>query len=101
MIYEWICGNAPFEGTLTELLTQHLYASPAPLRLRVPSISPAVEQVILKALAKEPRDRFARVQDFVDALEQAGQPIPPHVYVEERRSNEDEIPTMLKQREPP
>ena len=66
MTYEWICGNAPFEGTLTELLTQHLYTSPPPLHLKVPSISPAVEQVILKALAKEPRDRFARVQDFVD-----------------------------------
>jgi len=74
MTYEWICGNAPFEGTLTELLTQHLYTSPPPLHLKVPSISPAVEQIILKALAKEPRDRFARVQDFVDALEQAGQP---------------------------
>ena len=74
MTYEWICGNAPFEGTLTELLTQHLYTSPPPLHLKVPSISPTVEQVILKALAKEPHDRFARVQDFVDALEQAGQP---------------------------
>lgn len=152
IVYEWICGNAPFEGTLTELLTQHMYASPPPLHTKVPTISPVVEQIILKALAKEPRDRFARVQDFVDALEQAGQqsvaspsspvlpvypvppashvsspglpavqneediltiesnqvprvqrtaqPIPAPVYVEERRPNEDAIPTILIQREP-
>ena len=46
---------------------------PSPsLRRRVPALSPAVEQVVLKALAKEPKDRFSSVQAFAMALEQAG-----------------------------
>jgi hypothetical protein len=35
-------------------------------------VSPAVEEVVLKALSKNPEQRFARVQDFAIALERAG-----------------------------
>src|SRR5260370_15542055 len=38
---------------------------------RVPGISSAIEQVVLTALAKEPQQRFASVQAFAIALEQA------------------------------
>jgi outer membrane protein assembly factor BamB/serine/threonine protein kinase len=75
VIYEWICGSAPFNGDIAELIYLHSQAAPPPLHTKTPNISPAVEQVILKALAKGPRDRFPRVQDFVDALEQAGRPV--------------------------
>src|SRR5712691_4306223 len=75
VIYEWICGSAPFNGDIAELIYLHTQAAPPPLHTKTPNISPAVEQVILKALAKDPRDRFPRVQDFVDALEQAGRPV--------------------------
>src|SRR6266705_2902689 len=44
--YEWICGTRPFHGSFTELCTQHLFAAPPPLRDVVPTISPAVDQVI-------------------------------------------------------
>ena len=37
----------------------------------MPTISPDVEQVVLTALAKDPRQRFASVQGFTAALEQA------------------------------
>src|SRR5262249_37802546 len=40
---------------------------------KIPSISPDVEQVVLTALAKDPKQRFATVQAFVTALEQASQ----------------------------
>ncbi len=75
VIYEWICGSAPFNGGIAELIYLHSQVAPPPLHTKTPNISPAVEQVILKALAKDPRDRFPRVQDFVDALEQAGRPV--------------------------
>jgi len=73
VVYEWICGTTPFNGTFIELYSQHLNVAPPSLREKVPELSPATEQVILKALAKDPRQRFARVQDFVDALDQARQ----------------------------
>ena len=71
-VYEWLCGARPFEGSFPELITQHLWQSPPPLQSRAPTISPEVEQVVLRALAKDPKGRFACVQDFALALERAG-----------------------------
>ena len=44
---------------------------PASLRGKVPALSPELEQVVMAALAKDPRQRFASVQGFAAALEQA------------------------------
>jgi len=72
-VYEWLCGERPFSGSFTELVTQHLWQSPPPLQARAPAISSAVEQVVLRALAKDPKQRFATVAAFTEALEQASQ----------------------------
>ncbi len=74
VIYEWICGSSPFSGDIAELYYKHTHVAPPPLHVKTPTIAPPVEQVILRALAKDPRDRFPSVQDFVGALEQAGRP---------------------------
>ena len=50
---------------------KHLSLPPQPLHDIVSSISPAVEQVVLKALAKDPERRFGSMRDFAAALEQA------------------------------
>ncbi len=71
VVYEWLCGDCPFHGTFAELYSQHLSVSPPPLCERVPAIPAAVEHVVLKALAKDPKDRFASVQAFASALEEA------------------------------
>jgi serine/threonine protein kinase len=71
VVYEWLCGEWPFQGTLNEIMDQHLYDFPPRLRERVPSIPPAVEEVVLKALAKNPRDRFDSVLEFAAALKAA------------------------------
>ncbi|MBV9713313.1 MAG: serine/threonine protein kinase, partial [Ktedonobacteraceae bacterium] len=73
MTYEWLSGTCPFHGTLVELYSQHSLVPPPPLREHVPSLSQEVEQVVLRALAKDPRQRFASVKDFARALEQAYQ----------------------------
>ena len=54
-------------------MAQHLSMSPPSLRERVPAIPAEVEQVVLRALAKDPKARFASVADFALALEQASQ----------------------------
>ena len=71
VVYEWLCGVRPFQGTMSEVMIQHLSMPPPPLRERVPTIPVEVEQVVLKALAKDPKQRFTRVQDFATALQVA------------------------------
>ncbi len=74
MAYEWLCGIRPFQGrTMWEIIEQHLFHSPPSLRERLPDLPPMVEASILKALAKDPYDRFATVQEFVTTLELACQ----------------------------
>ena len=73
VVYEWLCGERPFEGSVSEVMAQHLSMPPPPLRERMPTIPPEVEQVVLRALAKDPKARFASVTHFAIALEQASQ----------------------------
>ena len=71
VVYEWLCGDRPFHGSMSEIVVQQLQAPPPPLHEKAPEISPAVERVVLTALAKDPKERFLSVQDFANALEQA------------------------------
>ena len=75
-VYEWLCGSRPFEGSATEVMVQQLTMPPPPLHEKWATIPLGIEQVVLKALAKEPKERFASVQDFAQALEQASQLAP-------------------------
>ena len=69
--YEWLCGCLPFHGTTAEITTQHLHVKPLPLREHVPGIPTAIEDVVLKALEKDPHQRFTNVLQFATAFEQA------------------------------
>jgi len=71
VIYEWICGVRPFQGTGPGLALQHMRTPPRSLREHLPELAEAVERVILKALAKAPADRFERIQEFAEALREA------------------------------
>src|SRR5215469_8504800 len=71
VVYEWLCGEHPFHGSPFEIAMQHLSLPPPPLRERLPDLSPGIEEVVLRALAKEPGQRFASVQDFAAALQRA------------------------------
>jgi eukaryotic-like serine/threonine-protein kinase len=73
IVYEWLAGQPPFDGSLTEVLSQQLVVPPLPLRARVPTVAPAVEQVVMTALEKDPEKRFGSVRVFALALEQASQ----------------------------
>ena len=71
MTYEWISGALPFRGSFAEIASQHLLVSPPFLHDNIPTIPLQIEEVVVKALAKEPEQRFANIQDFALALEQA------------------------------
>src|SRR5260370_27914009 len=73
VVYEWLSGEPPFSGSIRETANQHLSVPPPPLHTRIPTISSALEHVVLKALAKDPQQRFEHVQAFALALEEAFQ----------------------------
>ncbi|HEX6777475.1 MAG TPA: serine/threonine-protein kinase [Ktedonobacterales bacterium] len=71
IVYEWLTGQRPFRGSAAEVTAQQIAAPPKPLRALAPDITPAVEHVVLKALAKSPKERFSSVHEFAEALAQA------------------------------
>jgi tRNA A-37 threonylcarbamoyl transferase component Bud32 len=72
VLYEMVTGRVPFDAdTPLAVILKHISAPlPLPRQLN-PAIPEAVEQVILKALAKDPNDRYQRVAQMADALEVA------------------------------
>jgi WD40 repeat protein len=71
VVYEWLTGARPFNGSFSEVAVKHSVMPPPPLRTALPTLSPAVEQVVMTALAKKPEERFGSVRAFATALEQA------------------------------
>ena len=74
-VYEWICGERPFQGTGPEIYSQHVNISPPSLKEKVSELPDPVEQVVFKALEKDPKNRFGSIQAFSSALENAYQPL--------------------------
>jgi predicted ATPase/DNA-binding CsgD family transcriptional regulator len=74
LVYEWLCGDLPFRGSASELYNRHLSAAPASIQEKNPTISPAVEQVVLQALSKDPESRFMNSLSFAEALAEASYP---------------------------
>src|SRR5216684_6519913 len=71
VVYEWISGNLPFHGTFSEIYGQQMFVPPPSLCEKFPGIPYSVEEVIQRALAKDPKERFSNVQAFANALELA------------------------------
>lgn len=71
VVYEWLGGQRPFQGTMTEVAIKHATAAPPPLRLFAPDLPPAAEHVVLTALQKDPHSRFPTALAFAQALEYA------------------------------
>ncbi len=68
ILFEMVCGRPPFiaEGS-GEIMAQHIYA-PVPRPGELARVSSAMEQVLLRALAKEPDDRFESARQMATAL---------------------------------
>ena len=76
MTYEMMVGHAPFVGSMEQVMYQHFSAQPLPPSTYNPQLPPAVDLVILRALAKKPEDRFPSIADFAAAFEQGTQSSP-------------------------
>jgi serine/threonine protein kinase len=71
VIYEWLTGRCPFVGTALEVMSQHTTQLPPSLLEQVPDLSSEIEEVLFHALAKDPKERFASIRAFINALRQA------------------------------
>ncbi|HEY7416833.1 MAG TPA: serine/threonine-protein kinase, partial [Ktedonobacteraceae bacterium] len=70
VVYEWLCGTRPFKGDYLALGYKHVHETPPPLRAsdKAPWLLPAVEQGVLKALAKDPKERYPSTREFAGAF---------------------------------
>ncbi len=71
MAYQLLTGTSPFLGNMQQVMYQHLQVIPKPPSSINSRIPPAVDNVILRALAKKPEDRFPSIQAFATVFEQA------------------------------
>jgi eukaryotic-like serine/threonine-protein kinase len=65
VLYELLTGEPPFTGdTPVSVAYQHVRKDPTPPSKRNPAVSPALDAVVMKALAKNPDNRFQSAAEF-------------------------------------
>jgi serine/threonine-protein kinase len=72
MLYEMLAGRLPFEGdSAVAVALKHLSEAPAPISRWRPDVHPALEAVVMAALAKDPAQRWQSAEDLAAGLEAA------------------------------
>jgi type I restriction system adenine methylase HsdM len=69
--YRLLTGHYPFEGSVQEVRSQHIYiqpSSPSKFNLSLPK---TIDNVFQSALAKKPQERYSSIFDFANALREA------------------------------
>jgi len=65
VLYELLTGSVPFQGgAAVEIAMKHLSEIPAPPSTIRPEISSALDAVVMRALAKDPNDRYASAEEM-------------------------------------
>src|SRR5580658_5553201 len=85
ILYEVLTGKLPFDAkNAMEYIQHHVTGKPIPINQRAPgkTFPPLLEQIVHRALAKRPEDRFATAADFGTALQwvlNGAAQLPPHL----------------------
>ncbi|HEX6664196.1 MAG TPA: protein kinase, partial [Gaiellaceae bacterium] len=73
VLYELLTGEVPFGGdTAVEIAMKHLSATPEPPSAKRPDVPHALDMVVLRALAKDPADRYASAEEMDADLDRVG-----------------------------
>lgn len=86
VLYEMLTGRVPFEGeNPVAIALKHLSDEPEPPQAINPEIPDNLNAVVMKALAKDPRDRYGDAEQFLADLERCRQnlPVAPLVAIDE------------------
>jgi serine/threonine-protein kinase len=77
ILYELLTGQVPFDGeTAVAIAYQQVSAQPRPPSEVNPTIPPALDAIVLRALAKDPAQRYADADEFIAALQRERQALP-------------------------
>ena len=75
VLYEMLAGDPPFTGTTPQAVLRRKSVDPVPkLRTVREAVPPDLEEVVLRALARVPADRFATASEFAAALRHWAEP---------------------------
>ncbi len=74
ILYEMLTGKLPFSGSSPmEAMNDRLLNHPTPPTVANPSISPQLQEVIYRAMERDPKNRYARAHDFAWDLQHLDQ----------------------------
>ncbi len=77
VLYEMLTGVVPFDGeTAVAIAFKQVSASPRPPSEVNPSVPPRLDAVVLRALAKDPAQRYADADEFIAALQREREALP-------------------------
>ena len=77
VLYEMLTGRVPFEGdSAVAIAMKHLSEEPVPPSVYAPGVPPALEQVVLRALAKDAGDRYQTAEEMSADLDRARRGVP-------------------------
>lgn len=92
VMFEMLTGRPPFVGpTAVSIAMQHASTNPPSLHQFSPNVPTAVEQIVMKALQKEPANRFHSAAEMEQALRYCAREL-------FRRGNQSTIPPSLSSR---
>lgn len=78
ILYECLTGTVPFDGdSAVSIALRQMREEPVPPSAWNPAVSPALDAVVLKALSREPYDRFPDAESFIAALDRIEHESPP------------------------
>jgi eukaryotic-like serine/threonine-protein kinase len=87
VLFEMLAGQPPFAGSSARATMARHAVEPAPsIRSLRPTVPPAVDRALERALAKAPEDRFATMAEFSEALVAPAPPPPAEIRTADRRS---------------
>src|SRR5688572_24197513 len=76
LAYEMLAGKPPFEGSPQSVLTAHIGTAPKPLAQLKPDVPPAIAQIVMKCLEKDPAKRYQTADELLQAIEALATPVP-------------------------
>jgi tRNA A-37 threonylcarbamoyl transferase component Bud32/dienelactone hydrolase len=74
--YEMLTGQPPFTGAPQAVLAAHITAAPPPLLEARPDLPPAIAQLVMRCLEKDPAARFQTADELLLAVESLQTPVP-------------------------
>jgi serine/threonine-protein kinase len=77
VLYELLTGAVPFDGdTAVAIAFKHVSARPSAPSVANPAVPSVLDEIVLRALAKDPTARYASAEEFIAALRTAREQLP-------------------------